>query len=86
MVRRCYRLNLLAFQLQVLLFVERFYLVLWEEEEEGTVSVHKESKLKEPEPEKRVVGEICSVIFGGRTQKCHTGKIAYVGMLVRSYV
>lgn len=57
-------------------FSERFYLVVWEEE--GTVSVHSHSELKEPVPEEEHVGGACSVKFG---KTIYTGKIASMGKL-----
>jgi len=55
--------------------VERYYLVLWEEEK--CVSVHSDGELREPGVEERVVGSMCTLFFG---KNLCTGKIACCGM------
>ena len=60
-------------------FSERFYLVLWEEEEDN-VSVHSERELKKDSPEeKHMVGAACSVKFG---LSWFNGKIASINKLI----
>lgn len=56
------------------LCLERFYLVLWPDED--TVSVHPEAEVMEPALEQCVVGSCCSIQFGRSKYK---GKIACIG-------